>query len=541
MPSNIPELIKDCCERFRNRPALAAEGFELTYGDLQRQISLLAGVMKARGIEPGDRVALLATNSPWWGVVYLATMTASAVIVPVLPDFPAADVHHILRETMPKMVFVSASLADRIAELDDSNGAEVVMMSNDKSACPPGWLNLDEIMAEGEEPLPTPEIDGGDDATIIYTSGTSGHSKGVVLSHTNLVSNARAAALVVNIDSPYRFLSLLPLAHAYELTLGFLLPLLTGATIFYPGIMPTPAMLKNICSRFHPHAICMVPLIIEKIFRKRIKPQLEENLAFRLGRYLPPLKTMVIRKAGKKLLQFLGNEIRIFAIGGAALDRETEDFLRDARVPFLCGYGLSEASPLIAAGPRGAKIPPGSVGHPVPGVEVRIKKEDPEQQTGIIMARGPNIFKGYFKKEALTAEVLDSEGWLDTGDLGWLDDDNCLHITGRAKSVIVLANGENIYPEIIEAKLASSPLVAEVLVVVRDNSLEALVHPDYDYIDQHFPGSDQNLIREKLEEMRLKVNHELAASARVKKIRERREPFLKTATQKIKRYLYTEE
>ncbi len=537
MSRNIPELIQESCERFRNRPALAADGCEFTYAELWKNIERLAGVMRARGLVPGGRVVLLATNSPWWGVTHLATLAAGGVIVPLLPDFPAADVHHVIRETGPAFVFVSAQLADRVAELENIGDHTVVMMPDVQASCPAGWHRLEELLEEEAPRAELPESEPGDTAVILYTSGTSGHSKGVMLSHGNLMANVRSATFVVHLDQPWRFLSLLPLAHAYEFTIGFMLPLISGASVFYPGIIPTPALLRDICARVKPQVMIMVPLIIEKIYRKRIKPQIEKSLIFRGGRYLPPLRRLVMRKAGKGLIQALGGSIKAIAIGGAALDRETEDFLRDADIPFVCGYGLSEASPLIAAGPLGADVTPGSVGHPVPGVEVRIKKEREEDSQGTIMVRGVNVFKGYFGRDDLTAEVL-QEGWLDTGDVGFLDENNCLHITGRAKNVIVLANGENIYPEIIEAKFAASPLVAEVLVIENNGAVEALVHPDYDYIDQNFASPGENAIRRMLEELRDRVNSELSANSRVKRISERREPFLKTATQKIKRYLY---
>jgi len=538
MARNIPELIQESCERFRNRPALAADGCELTYAELWENIERLAGVMRARGLAPGDRVVLLATNSPWWGVTHLATLAAGGIIVPLLPDFPAADVHHVIRETAPAFVFVSSQLADRVAEFENSGDRTVVMMPGVQASCPAGWLKLEELLEEDAPRAALPESETDDTAVILYTSGTSGHSKGVMLSHGNLMANVRSATFVVNLDQPWRFLSLLPLAHAYEFTIGFMLPLISGSSVFYPGIIPTPALLRDICARVKPQVMIMVPLIIEKIYRKRIKPQLEKSLIFRTGRHLPPLRRLVMRKAGKGLIQALGGSIKAIAIGGAALDRETEDFLRGANIPFVCGYGLSEASPLIAAGPLGADVTPGSVGHPVPGVEVRIKKEREEDRQGIIMVRGVNVFKGYFGRDDLTTEALGQDGWLDTGDIGFIDENNCLHITGRAKNVIVLANGENIYPEIIEAKFAASPLVAEVLVIENNGAVEALVHPDYDYIDQNFAFPGENVIRRMLEELRDKVNSELSANSRVKRISERREPFLKTATQKIKRYLY---
>jgi len=541
MRQNIPTIIKESCERFAGRPALASDDCILTYADLWSRVCALAAGLRELGVNPGDKVVLLAQNHPWWGVSYLATLAAGAVIVPVLPDFPAADVHHVIRETDPRVIIVSSDLADRINDLDidEHEVPRVIMLPAPGVICPDGWLDAAELI-EGRAPLPPQASDGDDDASIIYTSGTSGHSKGVVLSHHNLIANARAATMVINLDTPCRFLSLLPLAHAYEFTIGFLLPLMTGSSVYYPGIMPTPALLKKICAKVKPEIICMVPLIMEKIYRKRIKAKIEAHRAFHLGRYLPPLKKMVIRRAGERLLDFLGGRIRVLAIGGAALDRETEGFLRAARLPFICGYGLSEASPLVAAGPFGNRTPIGSVGRPIPGVEVKIRKTSPGDETGVVLARGPNIFKGYFRRDDLTAEIKGPEGWLDTGDLGFIDEQGCLHLTGRAKNVIVLANGENVYPEIIESRFAASSLAAEVLVVDRDGEIEALIHPDYDYIDQNLPAMGERGLREKLDQLRLEINRQLPASARVKRVHERREPFLKTATHKIKRYLYTE-
>ena len=539
MAKNVPELIKESCERFAGRPALAAEGCELTYAGLWENIGRLAAAMRARGLEPGGRVVLLAENSPWWGVTHLATLAAGGTIVPLLPDFPAADVHHVIRETGPALVFVSPQLADRVASFDDPGERTVVMMPNGHATCPAGWLRFEELTATDAAPPPLPESGPDDLAVILYTSGTSGHSKGVLLSHGNLVANVRSAESVIRIREPWRFLSLLPLAHAYEFTAGFMLPLVSGASVYYPGIIPSPALLRDICARVRPQVMILVPLIIEKIYRKRIKPQLEKHPAARIGRYLPFISRLAARKAGKKLVSALGGEIRAMAIGGAALDRETEDFLRLAGIPFVCGYGLSEAAPLVAAGPFGAKVTPGSVGRPVAGVEVRIDREREGDRQGVIMVRGDNVFKGYLGRDDLTAEVL-RDGWLDTGDIGFLDESGCLHITGRAKNVIVLANGENIYPEVIEARFAASPLVAEVLAVEAGGAVEALVHPDYDYIDQNLPGTDEAALTRLLEELRQEVNDLLPASHRVRRVRERREPFLKTATQKIKRYLYTQ-
>uniref|UniRef100_UPI004056A36B AMP-binding protein n=1 Tax=Candidatus Electrothrix sp. TaxID=2170559 RepID=UPI004056A36B len=304
-------------------------------------------------------------------------------------------------------------------------------------------------------------------------------------------------------------------------------------------------MLKKLCAHERPHVMLIVPLIIEKIYTKQVAPAvLKSRLLTFLCRF-PFGRKRIYRKIGNKLAGFFGGRLKMLAIGGAALNPDVEDFLRDSGLPFLVGYGMTEASPLISGGPAGDRsIRPGSAGKPIAGVEVRIDHPDPKTGIGEILARGPNVMQGYWNNPEETAKTIDEQGWLHTGDLGCLDEQGNLHIKGRSKSVIVLANGENVYPEAIEHKLDGSPLTAGSLVVARNGVLQALIHPDYDLVDKHMQGKSkeerQAFITAELERIRQLVNMQTGSMSYITRIVEQQEPFVKTATHKIKRYLYTE-
>jgi long-chain acyl-CoA synthetase len=322
------------------------------------------------------------------------------------------------------------------------------------------------------------------------------------------------------------------------------MPLIKGGCVLYAGKTPTPMVLKKLCGRERPHIMLVVPLIMEKIYKKRVLPAVEKSkmlsllCRFNLGRKL------VYRKIGAKLLDFFGGRLEVLAIGGAALNPEVEFFLRDAGFPFLVGYGLTETAPLIAGGPKGDKtIRLGSAGKPVPGVEVLIDDPDPATGIGQILARGPNIMQGYWNDPEVTAETFTDYGWLKTGDLGRVDELGNLHIKGRSKSVIVLANGENVYPEAIEHKLNAYAFVVESLVIENRNVLEAWIYPDYEFVDAQTLGQSRQqrygYITTELDRIRKEVNGQLGSMSRLSRVLERREPFIKTATHKIKRYLYS--
>ncbi len=548
----LNELIDNSCRRYADLPALGMALEEpLTYRMLHRQILALAGLLGQHGVEHGSRVAILAENSHRWGIVYLAIVRLGAIAVPILPDLPEADVHHILGEMECRALFLSQRQLEKVYDLE---ARPPLLVSLDDFRDETGILELlpySDLLAEagqeddGADGEPAgAEVAGSDLASILYTSGTSGFSKAVMLSHANLCANACSAARIIDLEPGSVFLSVLPISHTYEFTVGFILPLLKGSCILYAGKTPTPAVLQKICARERPHAMLVVPLILEKIYKKRVMPAIEKSRAlsfccrFRWGRRL------VFRRIGRRLLQFFGGRLRIMGIGGASLNPEVERFLRDAGFPFIVGYGLTECAPLIAAGPPGdPTVAHGSTGKPIPGVDVRIGEPEPGSGVGEVQVRGPNVMQGYWGDPEATDQSFTDDGWLRTGDLGLLDSHGNLHIRGRSKSVIVMANGENVYPEAIEHRLNSYPFVLESLVVENRGMLEAWVYPDYDFIDAETRGQSRQQrhihISTLLDRMRTEVNGQLAASSRLSRVIERREPFIKTATHKIKRYLYS--
>jgi long-chain acyl-CoA synthetase len=548
----LNQLIDQSVQRYSSLPAIGMALEEpLTYQQFHYRIICLAHYLQSAGISKEDRVALLAENSHNWATAYLAIVRLGAVAVPILPDLPEADVRHILTEMNCSLIFVSQRQIEKIYELkkqlhriitlDDyfeENGVVTVEpFSRSMLAA--------EEQCDALQPVPFPDVDRDDLAAILYTSGTSGFSKAVMLTHYNLCVNGISADRLIELKPGSTFLSVLPISHTYEFTVGFLLPLIKGCRIVYAGKTPTPAVLQKICAEERPHAMLVVPLIMEKIFKKRVLPAIEKSrllsyiCRFKIGRKL------VYRQIGKKLLNFFGGNLVIMGIGGAALNPDVELFLRDAGFPYLVGYGLTETAPLLSGGPQGdATIAPGSAGKPVPNVEIRIAIADPESEIGEIQARGPNVMRGYWNDEEATREALTDDGWFRTGDMGKLDEYGNLHIVGRSKSIIVLSGGENIYPEAIEHKLNSYPFVVESLVVENNGKLEAWIYPDYEFIDSETMGQSRQqrhkYIVSHLEQMRTEVNIQLHPASRLSRVIERREPFTKTATHKIKRYLYSD-
>ena len=552
--TTLNDLIDISCRKYRDLPAIGMALEEpLSYTALHERILALAAHLQALGVKPGDRIAILGENSHHWGITYLATVRLGASTVPIFPELPEADVHHILTEMRCEIIFLTHRQIEKIYDLKHRLKHVVTL---DDYRDDTGLIPLEtftDFLGEAlerygdkarDERLEFPAVKGDDLASILFTSGTSGFSKAVMLTHANLCANAYSGNGVITLEPQWVFLSVLPVAHTYEFTIGFLLPLLCGARIAYAAKTPTPAILQKICEREQPHVMLVVPLIIEKIYKKRVVPAVEKSGLLTFLCRFGVSRRMVHRKIGARLLAFFGGRLRVMGIGGAALNPEVESFLRDADFPFLVGYGLTEGSPLLAGGPHGdTTITPGSSGKPVPRVEIRI--DDPHPQTGIgeILARGPNIMQGYLNDPEATRDTFTEDGWLRTGDLGLLDSEGNLHIKGRSKSMIVLSNGENVFPEAIEHKVNTYPFVMESMVIENRGLLEAWVYPDYEFIDGKTSGQNRTqrhqYIAELFEEMRVEVNRQLSTSSRLARVLERREPFTKTATHKIKRYLYS--
>jgi len=553
--TTLNQLIDRSATAFARRPAT---GFALqppmSYQEFHRQILLCAALLRDKGLRKKERLAILADNSPQWGVTCLAAMRLGAVVVPILPDFPEADVKHILAESGAKFLFTTQRQMEKLCDLPDKGKRSIITLDDSTDAN--GILTttaFSAFLAEAEELSGKKQGTAGTEATdrdlasIIYTSGTSGHSKAVMLSHGNFLSNLRSSLHVFAgqpIDA-WTFLSILPMSHAYEFTTSFLLPLATGSRIVYAGRTPTPTVLERICRQERPTTMCMVPMIMEKIYKKRVLPAINGNVLLRNAMRLPFLRRRILRAIGRKLLAFFGGGLKFVAIGGARLNPEVEEFLAAARFPYIVGYGLTEAAPLISAGPYGAPdIALGSAGRPVRDVEVRIARPDPESGLGEILVRGPNVMQGYLHNPVATRETIDQEGWLATGDLGDLDSRGNLFIRGRSKSVIVLSHGENIYPEPIEEKINAMQQVVESLVLERNDRLEARVHLDYELLEAASKGQGQEeqrqRIREILAAIKAELNGQLPVYSQLSQVVEQREPFAKTATHKIKRYLYAD-
>ncbi|MEJ2372406.1 MAG: AMP-binding protein, partial [Sulfurimonas sp.] len=390
------------------------------------------------------------------------------------------------------------------------------------------------------------KVDENDLAAILYTSGTTGHSKGVMLSHKNIVTNALSTFKNVTIVPEDVFLSVLPLAHTFECTVGMLVPLLHGSSVVYVDKTPTPSVLLKAFDVVKPTMMLSVPLIIEKIYKNKILTKLNgSTLTKTLYKFSFTRKTLN-KIAGKKLLETFGGKLRFFGIGGAPLAKYVEEFLLEGNFPYVIGYGLTETAPLIAGTRLGMPLKLGSTGLAMPGVEVLIKEKNPETGEGEIAVKSPSVMLGYYKDEEKTKEVFDENGYFLTGDLGLIDEDGYLFISGRSKNLILGPSGENIYPEQIESIINQNETVLDSLVLQKEGKLVARIHLDYELIDKMFKANvtPDDVVKQKIDEhlehMRVEINTKLASFSKITKYIEQVEPFIKTPTKKIKRYLYTE-
>jgi len=552
-------MLENSVRLYADRAALAFAGKEpMTYREFGQRVAETSALLRELGIHAGDQVAILSENMPNWGIAFFAVISMGAVSVPILPEFHENEIQHILHHSGCKTLFVSDSLADKVGSAADL-GIAVIRIN---SLCPVpasgGRETIRNMLAKGRQQVDrlreaAHKIGFGHDretgpediASIIYTSGTTGHSKGVMLTHGNLVSNAIACSIVQDVNQEDQFLSILPLSHAYENTVGFLLPVMRGACINYLEKPLTPSILIPALAQVKPTVMLSVPLIIEKIVRKRVFAEISKKKILKLLTALPAMRKWIFRKAGRKLMDVFGGRLRFFGIGGASVAPDVEAFLREAGFPYAVGYGLTETSPLATGAPP-EKTRFQSAGRPVRGAEIRINDPDPHTGEGEIWIRGPLVMKGYYRDPERTSQVLTREGWFKTGDLGYLDKDEYLFIKGRLKNVIVRPDGENIYPEEIESVLNACDYVQESLVFRRGEQLVARVFLDYERLDRENQGRHagehqlSERIKTLLEEIRLKVNASVNAFSRIHTTIEQTEPFEKTPTQKIKRYLYVE-
>ena len=542
----LPALLNRSIELYGSNDALTKVSQKaMTYNDFNTQVQNMVELLHSNGISKGDKVILLSENMPNWAVAYFSVTYFGAVIVPVLPDFHVADVHHIIRHSEAKAVFVSDRHLSTIEELAESD-LQFVIKLDDLSLIKE--LNNHSYSSKIAQKIPSfkeKDVDEDDMAALLYTSGTTGHSKGVMLSHKNLVTNAMSAFEKVHITSEDVFLSILPLAHTLECTVGLIIPLLHGSSIQYIDKPPTPSVLLKAFTTVRPTMMVSVPLIIEKIYKSKILPKFTSSFIMRFLYSIFFFRKLLNRVAGKKLIETFGGRLRFFGIGGAGISPYVEQFLIEAKFPYIIGYGLTETSPLLAGSVLGDTIKKKSTGTAMAGVELKIKDKDPFTGEGEIIAKSPSIMMGYYKDEKQTAEVI-VDGWFQTGDLGYIDDEGFLFISGRSKNVIIGSGGENIYPEQIEATINQNKVVLDSLVMQRDDDkLIARVHLDYEMIDKMFKADKttdaevKEKINNLLEEMRVDVNSQISSFSRMVKFIEQIDPFVKTPTKKIKRFLYT--
>ena len=511
-------------------------GDALTYGQLAERIASTHIFFRDCGVKPGDKIALLGKNTISWIVTYMATVTYGAAIVPILQDFNVQDAQHIINHSDSVMLFVSDSIWENI-EFEKLHHIKVAMSLDDAKVLaehPDNSGRAIRAIGRLRKEFANSYPKGFNRSDINYTSGTTGFSKGVMLTHSNLVGNVVFGMRSKLHYRESRCLSFLPLAHAYGCAFDMLVPLAVGTHITLFGKLPSPKALLKALGEVRPNLILCVPLILEKIYRNQILPVISKPSMKRLMA-LPLLNRTVYSKIRAKLTDAFGGAFEEVIAGGAPLNHEVEEFLHRIKFRFTIGYGMTECGPLISYTPWQEFIP-GSSGRILPVMEVKVTSDRPAEIPGEICVRGQNVMKGYYKNPEATEAVLDSEGWLHTGDMGTVSSDGTIFIKGRYKTMILSANGQNIYPEEIEAKLNNMPFVAESLVVERGKRLIALVYPDYEAMDRR--GVTAAMLPEIMVKVTQQLNRLVAPYERIDRIQLIANEFEKTPKRSIKRYLY---
>ena len=538
----FPSIFEETVRKFGDHNSYAFVGEKpRTYLESAREIRALMAFLEKFGLRPVDKVALLSNNMPNWSSVYFSITFMGAVVVPVLPDFSANEVGNVLMHSGARALFISSSQLSKIADFQ-SDQLELIIQADDYSVISPSEIQL--RFDPSAEPAGRYDVNEDDLASIIYTSGTTGRSKGVMLTHRNICFNAMKGKVIQPVDENDRFLSVLPLSHTYENTLGLLLPLLGGACVYYLRKPPTPSVLIPAMAEVKPTIMLTVPLIMEKVYFNKILPTFTEKKLLKLLYGIPFLRKKLNAVAGKKLYQTFGGHLKFFGIGGAKLNKSVERFLLEAKFPYAIGYGLTETSPLLA-GANPSKSVFDSTGPAIEDIELIINDPDPKTGEGEIWARGATIMKGYYKEPELTSQVLTHDGWFKTGDLGVFDAKGNLYIKGRLKNMILGSSGENIYPEEIESVINNFRFVVESLVIQQKGKLVAYVHMNMEELEKKYQNLKDDMTRQyelKKEELLIElqeyVNSRVSKFSQINKVVLQPVPFQKTATLKIKRYLY---
>ncbi|WP_337949155.1 AMP-binding protein [Prevotella pectinovora] len=525
------------------------KGITLQYKDVARKIEKLHILFENSGVEHGDKIAICGRNCASWAVVFLATLTYGAVAVPVLHEFTADQIHNIVNHSEAKLLFVGDVVATVIdpTKMPSLEGIvyipdySLVVSRTDKLTYAREHLN--ELFGKKypkafrqQHISYYKEKDPSELALINYTSGTTGFSKGVMLPYRALWSNIDFAKGVLGktIKKGDNTISILPMAHMYGMSFEFLFEFLHGCHVFYLTRVPSPAIIAQAFKDVKPAIVIAVPLVIEKIIRKKVFPQIQ-NTKVKLLMKMPGVGKKVKKRICEQVYQAFGGNLYEVIIGGAALNQEIESFLKDIDFPFTVGYGATECAPIITYSDWHDFVPM-SCGREVVHMEVKIDSENPETVPGEILARGLNVMLGYYKNDEATAQTIDKDGWYHTGDLGLMDKGGNVFIKGRSKNMLLGPNGQNIYPEEIEDKFNSMTFAMESVVVQRDGKLVGLVHPDFDEV--HAMGLSRDDLQSLMEENRVQVNANLPVYCKIAAIEIHDEEFEKTPKKSIKRYLY---
>ena len=531
--NTLYELVRNSVEKFASKVAFSMfEGDDVTYAEVGRRIEKVQEILTGAGLRAGDKVALLSSNMPNWGVCYFAVTSAGMVAVPILPDFSGEELDMIIAHSEAKALLVSDRLSKQTIER-----LNVVVRTKNLGVI------AQRVRGEGTMAVPKPD----DLAVIIYTSGTTSKPKGVMLTHAALCAQVGISSGIFPVLPDDVFLSVLPLSHTYECSIGMIYPFSMGARVVYLDRPPTASALMPALRAVRPSVMLIVPLIIEKIYRHQVLAKFNSNGFWRTLYKVGFLRRYLHRVAGKKLLKLFGGRLRFLGIGGAKLDGGAEKFLLEAKVPYAIGYGLTETAPLLA-GAAPSQVRLGSTGPQAPGVQLRLEHINPDTRQGEVVALTPSVMLGYFKNPEATKEVFTDDGWFRTGDLGEFDKDGWLYIKGRLKNMIVGPGGENIYPEDIETVLNSHVYIADSIVTEQEGRLVALVHFNRDEIEamvdnwreewetkkEAWEAKTEQLKKEIMDFVNAKVNR----FSRISEVVEEKDDFAKTPTHKIKRFLY---
>lgn len=523
------------------------KGATLQYKDVARKIEKIHIIFEESGIKPGDKIAVCGRNSSHWGVTFMATLTYGAVIVPILHEFKADNVHNIVNHSEARMLFVGDAVWENLNENAMPNLEGIVLM-NDFTLL----VSRSEKLSYAREHLNelfgkkyprnfrkehvTYRKDSPEELAVInYTSGTTSSSKGVMLPYRVLWSNTKFANEVLSLKRGDCIVSMLPMAHMYGLAFEFLYEFSIGAHIYFLTRMPSPKIIFQAFSDIKPNLVVAVPLIIEKIIKKSILPKLETP-TMKILMKVPIVNDKIRASIRQKMIEAFGGNFYEIIIGGAAFNQEIEQFLKSIDFPYTVGYGMTECGPIIAY-EDWHRYKMGSCGKAAPRMEIKVVSPDPENVVGEIWTRGENVMHGYFKNPEATKEVLNDEGWLRTGDLGVMDREGNLTIKGRSKNMLLGPSGQNIYPEEIEDKLNNLPYVSESIIIqTADSKLAALIYPEFDAA--YANGLNESEIEAAMEENRVALNAELPAYSQISKVKIYHEEFEKTPKKSIKRFLY---